>query len=163
VLIYVDNLLSYRFILCLHSIGPGTSSTSHCARSGCSSHLLLLSKLLLLLADPLILSFIERCTSAQLTPCLFDLLHKAKLTHLLDQFLIVSLLLGNLLLFQLLLPLLLLEFASTFLVLLHLLHEKATPYAVGSAILSGAILNQESPEGVVLSISRLVKYKERVI
>jgi hypothetical protein len=103
---------------------------------------------------PLILAFVEEWP-AHLLLALLDLLQETELTHLLDQVLVLLLLLGYLLLFQLLLSLLLLEVLLGFLVLFDLLDKEAATDAARSTIFPRPVLNEESSEGVILTLRGL--------
>lgn len=118
------------------------------------THLLLHPDLLLLLPVPLILAFVEEWP-AHLLLALLDLLQETQLTHLVDQVLVLLLLLGYLLLLQLLLSLLLLEVLLGFLMLFNLLDEEAATDAARTTILSRTVLDEESSEGVVLTLGGL--------
>lgn len=128
---------------------PGSvGSTSH------SSHFFLQSGLLLLLPMSLVLSLVKKGTSHFLF-ALLNLLKQVQLAHLLDQVLVLLLLLCDLLLFELLLSLLLFQVSLGLFILLNLLNKETTPHTTLSTVLSSAVLDQESPERVVLSFRSL--------
>jgi len=118
------------------------------------THLFLHPDMLLLLPVPLILAFVEEWP-AHLLLALLDLLQETQLTHLLDQVLVLLLLLGYLLLLQLLLSLLLLEVLLGFLMLFDLLDEEAATDAARTTILPRPVLDEESTEGVILTLGGL--------
>lgn len=113
----------------------GASTTAHGA-----PHFLLLPKLLLLLAQALILPLVEERPAHLLAAPLY-LLHQVQLAHLVHQLLVLPLLRRDLLLLEPLLALLLLLLLGAPLALLYLLHEEPAPHAAWPAVFPGAVLH----------------------
>ena len=104
--------------------------------------------------ESLIFSLVKERPS-NLLPTSLYLLHKTQLAELLDYLLVLFLLSSNLMLFQLLLPFLLLLLPCCFLMLLYLLYKQSASDASTPTVLSGSVLDQVSPEGIVLFLSTL--------